>query len=321
MNNISIQHIAQKVFQDEINELAMISSKINDSFSNAIELILSSRGKIVLVGVGKSAHIAKKIEATLNSTGAKAQFMHATEAIHGDIGLLNKQDVVICFSKSGDTPEIKTIINVLKERSLGLIAITGNTQSFLALNADIVLDVTVEKEADTNNLAPTSSTTAQLVMGDALAIALSYKNKFNANDFAMSHPGGVLGKKLLWKVEDLFDKNQNKPMVNYNQSLSDVIISISSGKKGITAVFKENRLVGVVTDGDLRRMLQKQVDLHKITAEDIMSSHPLTIQKTNLALEALNLIKQNAVGQLIVLDGFDFFGVIDIHSIIKEGIS
>ena len=321
MNNKSIESIAKEVFKNEITELSEILHKINDTFSNAINLILTSRGKIVLVGVGKSGHIAKKIEATLNSTGSKAQFLHATEAIHGDIGLLDNEDVVICISKSGNTPEIKSILPLLKERAKGLIAITGNLQSDLAKFADVVLDVSVGKEADPNNLAPTSSTTAQLVMGDALAVALLIKKEFSAKNFAHYHPGGILGKRLLWKVEDLLNKKETNPFVNTTSSINEVIISISSGKKGITAVLENKQVVGVITDGDLRRMLEKNKNLENLVACDIMSKQPKIIQKEQKAVEALKIMESEGVGQLVVLDNEQYCGILDIHTLIKEGIS
>ncbi len=321
MNNINIESIAREVFLNEITELTAISSKISNSFSLAVELILSSKGKIVIVGVGKSAHIGKKIEATLNSTGSKAQFLHASEAIHGDIGLLNKEDVVICISKSGNTPEIKLLLPILKERSLGLIAITGNSQSHLALIADFVLDVSVSKEADPNNLAPTSSTTAQLVMGDALAVALLVKKQFTAEDFAKDHPGGILGKKLLWKVEDLINKQETTPKVNSDATIAEVIISISSGKKGITTVLENNLVIGVITDGDLRRMLEKKTNFNELIAQDIMSLNPRMIQKEEMATAALKIIKKEGVGQLVVMNDEEYYGILDIHTLMKEGIS
>jgi arabinose-5-phosphate isomerase len=321
LNNLQTQEIAKQVFSIEISELKEISHKINNSFSNAIDFILSSTGKIVIVGVGKSAHVAKKIVATLNSTGSTAQFLHATEAIHGDIGLLEKNDVVICISKSGNTPEIKSILPILKERANGIIAITGNLQSDLAKTANFILDVTVSAEADPNNLAPTSSTTAQLVMGDAVAVALLVKKQFHPEDFAKYHPGGVLGKKLLWKVEDLLHKNEFLPQINPKANLSEVIISISSGKKGITAVIEDKKVIGVITDGDLRRMLEQKKDFQEIKATEIMSHKPKTIQKNQMAMEAMKIIKEEDVGQLIVLDNTEYYGILDIYTLIKEGIS
>lgn len=312
--------IAQKVFQEEILELQAIASRLNDSFNDAVEAIYNTKGKLVIVGVGKSAHIANKIVATLNSTGTPSQFLHASEAIHGDLGLLQKEDVVICISKSGNTPEITYLAPILKQYSSCLIGLTANLKSELAKNSDIVLDVNVSKEACLVNLAPTSSTTAQLVMGDALAVALMKMRQFKSEDFAKYHPGGALGKRLLWTVENIVDPNK-RPFVNPDSSIVDVINSLTSGKHGITVVLEDNKILGVVTDGDLRRMLLKHQDFSALTAKDIATMSPKTINKDEKARVALDTLRQNSIGQLVVVDENDnYFGILDIHSILNEGI-
>ncbi|RLZ11869.1 KpsF/GutQ family sugar-phosphate isomerase [Faecalibacter macacae] len=312
--------IAQKVFQEEILELQAIASRINDSFIDAVEAIYSTQGKLVIVGVGKSAHIANKIVATLNSTGTPSQFLHASEAIHGDLGLLQKEDVVICISKSGNTPEITYLAPILKQYSSCLIGLTANLKSELAKNSDIVLDVNVSKEACLVNLAPTSSTTAQLVMGDALAVALMRMRQFKSEDFAKYHPGGALGKRLLWTVENIVDANK-RPYVSPDSSIIDVINSLTSGKHGITVVLENDKILGVVTDGDLRRMLLKYQDFSALTAKDIATMSPKTINKDEKARVALDTLRQNSIGQLVVVDeNNNYFGILDIHSILNEGI-
>ena len=320
MERIDLIEIAQKVFQEEILELQAIASRLNDSFVDAAQAIYNTKGKLVIVGVGKSAHIANKIVATLNSTGTPSQFLHASEAIHGDLGLLQKEDVVVCISKSGNTPEITYLAPILKQYSSCLIGLTANLKSELAKNSDIVLDVNVSKEACLVNLAPTSSTTAQLVMGDALAVALMKMRQFKSEDFAKYHPGGALGKRLLWTVENIVDPNK-RPFVNPDSSIVDVINSLTSGKHGITVVLDGDKILGVVTDGDLRRMLLKYQDFSALTAKDIATMSPKTINKDEKARVALDTLRQNSIGQLVVVDENDnYFGILDIHSILNEGI-
>ncbi len=320
MEKTQLLNSAQKVFQEEIFELKAIAERLNDSFAEAVYAIANTSGKLVVVGVGKSAHIANKLVATFNSTGTPAQFLHATEAIHGDLGLVRPADVVICISKSGNTPEIAYLAPLLKSYSTVLIGLTGNLQSELAKCSDIVLDVSVTKEACPNNLAPTSSTTAQLVMGDALAVALMQFRTFTENDFAKYHPGGALGKRLLWKVENMVDPSR-KPSVSPDSTIAEVINSLTSGKHGITAVLENNQIVGVITDGDLRRMLLKYTDFQHLKAKDIATMNPKTIQKATLAREALALLRQNSIGQLVVVDEENtYYGIVDIHSILNEGI-
>ena len=320
MEKTELIQIAQNVFQDEIHELQAIASRLNDSFVEAVDAVYHIKGKLVIVGVGKSAHIANKIVATLNSTGTPSQFLHAAEAIHGDLGLLQKEDVVICISKSGNTPEITFLAPILKQYSSCLIGLTANLKSELAKNSDIVLDVNITKEACPINLAPTSSTTAQLVMGDALAVVLMKLRQFKSDDFAKSHPGGALGKRLLWTVENIVDPNK-RPAVQPDSPITDVINSLTSGKHGITVVLKDEKIVGVITDGDLRRMLMNHTDFTQLTAKDIATMSPKTINKKEKAREALAILRQNSIGQLVVVDDNNsYYGILDIHSILNEGI-
>lgn len=305
-----------KIEADAINNL---SNFIDEHFAAAVQLILNSKGRVVLTGVGKSANIAQKIVATLNSTGTPSIFMHAADAIHGDLGNVQKDDVVICISKSGDTPEIKVLIPFLKGFENPIIAITGNTNSFLAKQANFVLNTYVEKEACPNNLAPTSSTTAQLVMGDALAVCLLKQRGFTNQDFAKFHPGGALGKQLFLKVADIYTNNQ-KPEVSSTSSINDVIVEISSKRLGVTAVVDSNKLVGIITDGDLRRMLQQTTNFSSLTAKDIMTKAPKTINPNELAIKALHLMQENSITQFLVADNSTYLGVIHLHDLINEGI-
>ncbi|MFV0208330.1 KpsF/GutQ family sugar-phosphate isomerase [Empedobacter falsenii] len=320
MKNSEIIQIAQEVFREEILELEAIASRISESFVDAVNAIYNTKGKLVVVGVGKSAHIANKIVATLNSTGTPSQFLHATEAIHGDLGLVRPEDVVICISKSGNTPEITYLAPILKQYAAVLIGLTSNLKSELAKNSDIVLDVNIKKEACPVNLAPTTSTTAQLLMGDALAVALMKMRAFTQNDFAKYHPGGALGKRLLWTVENIVDP-ERKPFVGPESSISEVINSLTSGRHGITVILDEDKIVGVITDGDLRRMLLNNESFTHLKAKDIASMHPKTIQKTEKAREALAILRHNSIGQLVVVDEENHYhGILDIHSILNEGI-
>lgn len=320
MEDSKLIQIAQNVFQEEIQELNSIANRLSDSFTEAVKAMYHTKGKVVIVGVGKSAHIANKIVATLNSTGTPAQFLHAAEAIHGDLGLLQKEDVVICISKSGNTPEITYLAPILKQYSTTLIGLTANLKSELAKNSDIVLDVNVSKEACPINLAPTSSTTAQLVMGDALAVVLMKMRDFKSDDFARSHPGGALGKRLLWTVENIVDPNK-RPSVSPDAPITEVINSLTSGKHGISVVLENEKILGVITDGDLRRMLMNYSDFSQLTAKDIATMSPKTILKSEKAREALGILRQNSIGQLVVVDENNhYFGILDIHSILNEGI-
>ena len=293
---------------------------VDENFETAINLILESKGRVVVTGIGKSAIIANKIVATLNSTGTPSIFMHAADAIHGDLGIIKKDDVIICISKSGNTPEIMDLVPFLKMTKNPLIAITGDTNSSLAKNSSVVLNSHVDVEICPNNLAPTNSTTAQLVIGDAIAATLVKIKGFTSNDFAKFHPGGSLGKKLYLKVNDLID-GAIKPMVSTDDDIKDVIIEISNKMLGITPVFSKDTIVGVITDGDLRRTLLNNQEISKLKAKDIMSTNPQIIDSETLASEALEIMKKNKISQLIVTNNNSYFGVIHIQSLIKEGIS
>lgn len=315
----AILSYAKNTIIDESVAISKIADLLDHSFADAVELIFNSRGRVIITGIGKSAIIANKIVATLNSTGTPSVFMHAADAIHGDLGLVLKDDVVICISKSGNTPEIKVLIPLLKKTKNPLIAITGNMNSMLAEQANFVFNSYVEKEACPNNLAPTTSTTAQLVMGDALAVSLLKIRGFSSNDFAKYHPGGALGKKLYLSVKDLLILNE-KPTVSLKSGINEVIIEISEKRLGVTAVTENSRIVGIITDGDLRRMLTKSEDFSKLSAEDIMSKSPKTININAMAIEAMELMESNKISQLLVEDNKQYAGVIHLHDLIKEGI-
>ena len=315
----AILSYAKNTIIDESVAISKIADLLDHSFADAVELIFNSRGRVIITGIGQSAIIANKIVATLNSTGTPSVFMHAADAIHGDLGLVLKDDVVICISKSGNTPEIKVLIPLLKKTKNPLIAITGNMNSMLAEQANFVFNSYVEKEACPNNLAPTTSTTAQLVMGDALAVSLLKIRGFSSNDFAKYHPGGALGKKLYLSVKDLLILNE-KPTVSLKSGINEVIIEISEKRLGVTAVTENSRIVGIITDGDLRRMLTKSEDFSKLSAEDIMSKSPKTININAMAIEAMELMESNKISQLLVEDNEQYAGVIHLHDLIKEGI-
>ena len=306
-----------KLQSESINNLV---SLIDDNFEKAIEIIIKSKGRVVVTGIGKSAIIAKKVVATLNSTGTPSIFMHAADAIHGDLGIIKKDDIIICISKSGNTPEIKDLVPFLNMNNNPLIAITGDISSFLAKNSTVVLNSYVNTEACPNNLAPTNSTTAQLVIGDAIAVTLVKIKGFTSNDFAKFHPGGSLGKKLFLKVKDLVDADL-KPMVNENDSMNEIIIEISKKMLGITAVLSDNAVVGVITDGDLRRTLLNNKEISKLVAKDIMSLNPQTIDFEMMASKALDIMRRKKISQLIVTQNDKYFGVIHIQSLLKEGLS
>jgi arabinose-5-phosphate isomerase len=285
----------------------------------AVQLIYNSKGRLIVTGIGKSAIIAQKIVATMNSTGTPSMFLHASEAIHGDLGMVQDGDTVICISKSGNSPEIKVLVPLLKRFGNKLIAITGNTTSFLGKEADCTLNTFVESEACPNNLAPTNSTTAQLVMGDAIAVCLMEMRNFKAEDFAKYHPGGALGKKLLLRVNDMLDTNR-KPMVLPSSSIKNVIVTISEQRLGVTAVIEDNKVVGIITDGDIRRMLNKTETITGLTAKDIMTVNPKTIKSTDMVVDALNIMEDFSITQLVVIENGEYKGVIHLHDILKEGI-
>jgi len=314
-----IQKLARETIIHEAESVRNLANMIDEDFEKIVKLIYNSTGRVVITGIGKSANIAKKIVATLNSTGTPAIFMHAADAIHGDLGIIQPEDVVICISKSGNTPEIKVLVPLLKYRKNPLIGLVSNTNSFLAKNAHYLLKATVEKEACPHNLAPTSSTTAQLVMGDALAVSLLEYRGFSREDFAKYHPGGSLGKKLYLTVEKLYKQNE-VPRVQVDDSLRQVIIEISSKRLGATAVMEGDGLVGVITDGDLRRMLEKYDRVEHLRAKDIMTPNPKTIHQDELAINAFNLMEEHNITQLIVKENGKYLGMVHLHDILKEGI-
>lgn len=315
-----ILQTAKETILLESAAIANLAKLLDENFEKAVNFILNSNGRVIVTGIGKSANIATKIVATFNSTGTPAIFMHAADAIHGDLGNVQENDVVICISKSGNTPEIKVLVPLIKNYGNKIIAITGNVDSFLGKNADFSLNTFVEKEACPNNLAPTTSTTAQLVMGDALAVCLQDLRGFSKKDFAKYHPGGALGKRLYLRVSDLI-KNNQIPRVNVSDSIAKVIIEISERRLGVTAVLENEKIVGIITDGDLRRMLSKTTDINHFTAKDIMGKNPKTIQENAMAIAALEKLESNNITQILVVDAQEkYIGVVHLHDLIKEGI-
>jgi arabinose-5-phosphate isomerase len=318
MDSKDIIKIGQEVVEIEYQAIRKIYKRINNSFAESVKLILHCNSRLIIVGIGKSAIIAKKLVATFNSTGQPAIFLHAAEAIHGDLGSIQKKDVVLCISKSGNTSEIKQVIGYIKEMKNKIISLSGNPKSYLAKQADIFLDASVEKEACPYNLAPTSSTTVQLVIGDALAVSLLKCRDFSEEDFARFHPGGILGKRLTVKVKDFI--SDVSPKVKPESLISDVIIEISRARLGATAVIENNLLVGIITDGDLRRMLELNQQIESVCAKDIMSENPKVIDIYALAYSALKKMEKNNITQLIVKNKEKYVGIVHIHDIVKEGI-
>ena len=315
-----ILQTAKETILLESEAIANLAKLLDENFEKAVNFILNSNGRVIVTGIGKSANIATKIVATFNSTGTPAIFMHAADAIHGDLGNVQKNDTVICLSKSGNTPEIKVLVPLIKNYGNKIIAITGNVDSFLGKNADFPLNTFVEKEACPNNLAPTTSTTAQLVMGDALAVCLQDLRGFTKKDFAKYHPGGALGKRLYLRVSDLI-KNNQVPKVNASDSVATVIVEISERRLGVTAVLENEKIVGIITDGDLRRMLSKTTDINHFTAKDIMGKNPKTVQENAMAIAALEKLENNNITQILVVDAQEkYIGVVHLHDLIKEGI-
>ncbi len=310
---------AKKSLISQSQSIAKLTDFIDNSFVTSVELIYNCKGRLIVTGIGKSAIIAQKIVATMNSTGTPSMFLHASEAIHGDLGMIQNGDVVICISKSGNSPEIKVLVPLLKRFGNKLIGITGNVTSFLGKESDVTLNTYVESEACPNNLAPTNSTTAQLVMGDALAICLMEMRDFKAEDFAIYHPGGALGKKLLLRVQDMLDTNR-KPFVNLDSSIKNVIVEISEKRLGVAAVIENDKVVGIITDGDIRRMLNKTETITGLTAKDIMTVNPKTIKSSDMVVDALNILEDFSITQLVVVDNNEYKGVIHLHDILKEGI-
>lgn len=315
----SIIEAGVSTLQLEAQAILGLIKNINDDFVKAVNLIIKSKGRVIVTGIGKSAIIAQKIVATFNSTGTPSIFMHAADAVHGDLGMIQKDDIVMCISKSGNTPEIKLLAPLLKQSGNTMIGMIGQLNSELAMQADLVLNTHVEKEACPHNLAPTTSTTAQLAMGDALAMCLLHARNFNEQDFAKYHPGGSLGKKLYLKAGDLALKNQ-KPSINPEASVKDVIIEISQNRLGTVVVVQESVILGIITDGDIRRMLEKHSDLSNIKASDLMNPNPKKIEKDLLALNALQIIKENNITQLLVTNAGDYFGIVHLHDLLQEGI-
>lgn len=315
----SIIEIAVSTLKLESDAILNLLQHVNEDFVKIVDLILESKGRVIVTGIGKSAIIAQKIVATFNSTGTPAIFMHAADAVHGDLGMIQKDDIVMCLSKSGNTPEIKLLAPLLKQSGNVLIGMLGSVDSDLAKQADLILNTSVEKEACPHNLAPTTSTTAQLAMGDALAICLLEAREFNTEDFARYHPGGSLGKRLYLKAGDLALKNE-KPSISPSASVKDVIIEISKNRLGAVVVIADDNILGVITDGDIRRMLEKHTNIENITAADLMNRNPKKIDKNELALLALEVIKKNNITQLLVTENGHYYGMIHLHDLLQEGI-
>lgn len=318
---IDIKSVALRTIGLEAEAIASLQTMVNDDFEKAVRAIYNMKGRLVISGIGKSALIAQKLVATLNSTGTPAVFLHAADAIHGDLGMVQQDDVVMIISKSGESPEIKVLVPLVRNFGNIMIGMVGNISSFLARQSNIILNTTVSQEACPNNLAPTSSTTAQLVMGDAIAVTLMELKGFTSEDFARFHPGGTLGKKLYLRVSDLYVNNE-KPQVSANASLKEVIVEISKKRLGTTAVIDENnRLLGIITDGDLRRMLEKNIPLDSVTAKEIMTLNPKTITADALAVEALDRLRKFDISQLVVVTGeMEYNGFVHLHDLIREGL-
>ncbi|MGB8703442.1 MAG: KpsF/GutQ family sugar-phosphate isomerase [Gillisia sp.] len=314
-----ILSVAKKTILNEAQAIANLENLVDERFAAAVEYIYNSKGRVIITGIGKSAIIANKIVATLNSTGTPAVFMHAADAIHGDLGSILKDDVVICISKSGNTPEIKVLVPLIKNFNNKIIAITGNEDSFLAQQSDFILNSYIEKEACPNNLAPTTSTTAQLVMGDALAVCLLDLRGFSSKDFAKYHPGGALGKKLYLRVSDITAQNM-MPEVTPEANIKEVIVEISEKMLGVTPVIQDGKIMGIITDGDIRRMLKNNDSFLELKARDIMSLHPKTIEADELAVDALDLLEKNKISQLVALKKGRYAGIVHLHNLIREGI-
>ena len=317
--NGEIIQIASQIIENEAYAISSIKTKLDDDFAKTVALILENKGNLVFSGIGKSALIAQKIVATMNSTGTTAVFMHAADAIHGDLGIVREGDIVIILSKSGETPEIKMLVPLIKLRGNKIVAMVGNRQSYLASQADFVLDVTVEEEAIPGSLAPTSSTTAQLVMGDALALILMRCRGFSTDDFAKFHPGGALGKQLYLRVKDLYINNE-RPEVGPDDNLTRVIIEMTHKRLGATVVMENEQLLGIITDGDLRRMLMKYPNIEQVKASQIMTTNPKTIDSEALVVDALHKMRENSITQLPVVHEGKYLGIIHLHDILEEGI-
>ncbi|NBC57551.1 MAG: KpsF/GutQ family sugar-phosphate isomerase [Bacteroidetes bacterium] len=319
MDHSQIKKFAKDSIQMQAEAVNHLNQYINEDFEAVVKLILKSKGRVVITGIGKSAIIAQKIVATMNSTGTPAVFMHAADAIHGDLGTILKDDIVICISKSGNTPEIKVLVPLIKNFENKLIALTGNQKSYLAEHSDFTLLTPVKQEACPNNLAPTTSTTAQLVMGDALAVTLLKMKGFSKKDFAKYHPGGALGKALYLRVSDITKENL-KPQVHPENLMKEVIIEISKNMLGVTPVIENEKIIGIITDGDLRRMLTSHDDITGLKAKDIMTEHPKTINNKAMAVDALEILENNSITQIIAEEDGKYKGIVHLHNLIKEGI-
>lgn len=310
---------AKKSILSQSESIAKLNDYLTPDFAKSVELIYQSKGRLIVTGIGKSAIIAQKIVATLNSTGTPSLFLHAAEAIHGDLGMIQKDDVVLCISKSGNSPEIKVLAPIIRNFGNPLIGMTANETSFLATNSDYVLHAYIDDEACPNGLAPTNSTTAQLVLGDAIAICLMKLRNFTPDDFAKYHPGGALGKKLLLRVKDMLDTS-HAPQVNPDASIKKVIMEISEKRLGVTAVVAHNRVIGIITDGDIRRMLNDRDQFTDLVAQDIMTKNPKYISSQLHVSEALDILENNKITQLVVIDNEEYKGILHLHDILKEGI-
>ncbi|MGM0613567.1 MAG: KpsF/GutQ family sugar-phosphate isomerase [Bacteroidota bacterium] len=319
VNKDIIKKTAIETIQKEASAVEELKGRINNDFAEVVKVLLRNKGRLIVTGIGKSAIIASKIVATLNSTGTPAVFMHAADAIHGDLGIIREGDLVMCISKSGNTPEIKVLVPLIKSMGHRLVGLLGNRNSYLARQADYILDATVEKEACPNNLAPTSSTTAQMVIGDALAVALIEARGFTQSDFAKLHPGGTLGKQMYLRVSDLYIHNE-KPIVDYQDDIRKVILEISSKRLGATAVKRNQKITGIITDGDLRRMLQENDDVNELTAADILTANPKSLQADTLAVDALDIMRKNNITQVLIMNGEEYLGMVHLHDILETGI-
>ena len=310
---------ARKTILSESKSIAKLSDLLTPDFATAVEEIFNCKGRLVVTGIGKSAIIAQKMVATFNSTGTPSLFLHAAEAIHGDLGMVQPGDITICISKSGNSPEIKALAPLLKRYNNILIGITANLTSYLSKESNLVLNAFVDEESCPNNLAPTNSTTAQLVLGDALAVCLMEMRNFKSENFAQFHPGGALGKKLLLRVSDMLDLS-HKPMVESTSTIKNVIFEISEKRLGVTAVVENEKVIGIITDGDIRRMLNTNDTFTHLTAKDIMTKNPKTIENNTMVVDAFNILEDNAITQLVVLNNTQYVGILHIHDILKEGI-
>ena len=314
-----IKKIAKQTINLELAAISNLENRINDNFVEVINLLMNTKGRVIVSGIGKSAIIANKLVSTFNSTGQPAIFLHASDAIHGDLGNIKDEDVIICISKSGNTPEIQFLIPFIKEMGNKIIALTGNLNSFLAKEADFILDVSTGKEACPNNLAPTSSTTAQLVMGDAIAVSILFCKNFSKKDFARFHPGGTLGKRLNLRLSDILSI-ESKPIVHEEATINEVILEISKKRLGATAVIKDDKLKGLITDGDLRRMLEVEKSFSHLKAKDIMSLDPHIISSRGMAYDAFEIMQDNNINQIVIMDNNIYVGIVHMHEILKSGV-